>query len=145
MFFCFSFFFFVIACKLIFFISQNHFFTAENPKFSKENLNTSLLVNESLIQSRIFGTSGTSHLNLCLEKFGFQIYVTDSFYVNNAFLQEVNDNTPPPHTHTHTYTHTHAHTHTHTDLHANIHMHTQPHKHIQNLVYDIYVDDAWVD
>ena len=114
MFFCFSFFFFVIACKLIFFISQNHFFTAENPKFSKENLNTSLLVNESLIQSRIFGTSGTSHLNLCLEKFGFQIYVTDSFYVNNAFLQEVNDNTPPPPTHTHTHTHTHMHTHIHT-------------------------------
>ena len=100
------------------------------------------------LQSRIFGTSGTSHLNLCLEKFGFQIYVTESFFVNNEFLQELNDNTPPPphtHTHTHTYTHTHAHTHTHTDLHANIHMHTQPHKHIQNLVYDIYVDDAWVD
>ena len=143
MFFCFSFFFFVIACKLIFFSSLRIiFFTAENPKFSKENLNTSLLVNESLIQSHIFGTSRTSHLNLCLEKFGFQIYATDSFYVNNAFLQELNDNTPPPpHTHTHTYIHTH----THTDLHANIHMHTQPHKHIQNLVYDIYLDDAWVD
>ena len=124
MFFCFSFFFFVIACKLIFFISQNHFFTAENPKFSKENLNTSLLVNESLIQSRIFGTSGTSHLNLCLEKFGFQIYVTDSFYVNNAFLQEVNDNTPPPHTHTHTRTHTRTHTYTHRPARKHTYAHT---------------------
>ena len=124
MFFCFSFFFFVIACKLIFFISQNHFFTAENPKFSKENLNTSLLVNESLIQSRIFGTSGTSHLNLCLEKFRFQIYVTDSFYVNNAFLQEVNDNTPP---HTHTHTHIHTHTRTHTYTHRPARKHTYAH------------------
>ena len=131
MFFCFSFFFFVIACKLIFFISQNHFFTAENPKFSKENLNTSLLVNESLIQSRIFGTSGTSHLNLCLEKFGFQIYVTDSFYVNNAFLQEVNDNAPPPPPppppHTHTHTHRHSHTHTHIHTHRPARKHTYAH------------------